>query len=79
MSEAQAVYLSKVAQKAKEVPLLKTAIEDGRLTLSKARRIVPVITQDNAEAWVEKAETLPQKALEKKVSEVNPHAVRGNL
>ena len=74
MTEEQASYFSRVARKAKEVPELKAAIDEGTLTVSKARRIVPVLTQANSAEWIEKASTLKQKDLEREVSRVNPQA-----
>jgi hypothetical protein len=75
LSEAQAGYFSKVARKSEEVPELKAAIEEGTLSLSQARRVVPVITKETAQAWIEKAATLPQRELEREVCAVNPKAV----
>ncbi len=75
LSEAQASYFSKVARKSEDVPELKSAIEQGVLTLSQARRVVPVITQETASDWIAKAAALPQKELEREVRKVNPLAV----
>jgi hypothetical protein len=75
LSEAQAAYYRRVAEKAEEVPQLKAAVSDGSLSLSKARRIVKVVSEENAEEWIDKAQKLPQRELEKAVSEVNPDAV----
>ena len=74
LSEAQAYYFSQVARKAREVPELKEAIDAGKLTLSKARRIVPVITSENHDEWIQKAANTTQRELERAVSDVNPHA-----
>jgi len=74
LSEAQAYYFKKVAEKAEAVPELKTAIDEGVLTLSQARRIVTVVTPQNSAAWIEKAATVPQKQLEKEVAAENPNA-----
>ncbi len=74
LSDAQAGYFSRVARKSREVPELKAAIDDGTLTLSQARRIVPVITKDNHAEWIEQAAILPQKELERVVTIVNPNA-----
>jgi hypothetical protein len=75
LSEAQACYFSKVARKSVEVPALKQAIEEGVLTLSQARRIEPVITLANSNDWIGKAAELPQRELERAVTEVNPRAI----
>ncbi len=75
LSEAQACYFSKVAKKSEEVPELKMAIEQGVISLSQARRVVPVITKETASAWIEKAAHLPQRELEREVCAVNPKAM----
>jgi 5-methylcytosine-specific restriction endonuclease McrA len=72
LSRAQSFYFKSVADKSEEVPQIQKAIAQGNLTLSQARRIVPVITPQNQEAWIEKARTLTQKELEREVTEVNP-------
>ena len=46
----------------------------GELTLSEARRIVPVITKENHAEWIGKAKELGQKELEREVTAVNPKA-----
>ena len=74
LSEAQASYFLHVARKAEVVPELKTAVDTGRINLSKARRIAPVITSRNSAEWIEKAATLPQRELERAVTLVNPSA-----
>ena len=72
LSRMQSFYFKSVADKAIEVPQIKAAITSGKLTLSQARRIVPVITKSNQSEWIEKASTLPQKVLEKAVTVANP-------
>jgi len=74
LSEAQACYFSKVARKSEEVPELKQAIEEGVISLSQARRVVPVITKETAAAWIDKAAHLPQRELEREVCAINPKA-----
>ena len=74
LSEAQASYFSRVSRKSLEVPALQAAITQGKLSLSQARRIEPVITRCNSGDWIEKAATLPQRELERIVAEANPRA-----
>jgi hypothetical protein len=45
LSKSQSYSFMTVCRKSKEVPELKKEIESGGLTLSKARRIVPVLTK----------------------------------
>src|SRR5688572_18878065 len=72
LSRAQSYYFNSVAEKSDEVPEIKAAVIQGELTLSQARRIVPVITKDNHQQWIEKAKTLGQGELEKEVTIANP-------
>lgn len=73
-SRAQAFYFKTVAEKSEEVPEIKAAVVQGELTLSQARRIVPVVTKENHKEWIEKAKSLPQKELEREVMSINPKA-----
>ena len=74
LGEANAFYFKKVAEKAEEVPELKAAIDKGVLSVSQARRIAPVITNQNSETWIAKAAVLKQRELERAVAKVNPSA-----
>ena len=74
LSRAQSYYFKSVAEKSEEVPELKQSILEGTLTLSQARRIVPVIHPQNQDVWITKAQTLTQKELEREVTKVNPKA-----
>ena len=74
LSPSQSYYFKSVAEKAEEVPSLKTAVTNGSISLSQARRIVPVVTRENQMEWLEKAKKLSQKELEKEVTAVNPKA-----
>jgi hypothetical protein len=76
LSESQSYSFMTVCRKSKEVPELKKEIENGGLTLSKARRIVPVLTKENHSEWIEKAKTLPKAELEKEVAKVSPFSVK---
>src|SRR4051812_44754365 len=72
LSDGQAYNLISVARKSIEVPELKLAVDEGRLNISRARRIVSVLTPQNQQGWIEKAQTLPQRELEKEVVQSNP-------
>src|SRR5580658_3529577 len=63
LSNAQAQYYKKVAEKPEEVPEIKEAVVNGELSLSKARRIAPVVTPENH-----------AERIEKEVAAVNPNA-----
>ena len=53
-------------------PVLHSAIQSGSLSVSKARKIAPVLTLENQVEWVEKAKTLPTRKLEEEVAGVAP-------
>lgn len=72
LSEAVAFNFINVARKCAEVPTLKEAIEKGELGVSKARKIVPVLTKENDKEWIQKAIELPQARLEREVAERAP-------
>lgn len=74
LSEGQASHYKNVAEKARQVPALKAAVAEGKISLSQARRIVPVLNPKNADEMIAKAQTLKQKELERAVSEINPNA-----
>ena len=72
LSESIAANFITVARKAREVPVLQSAIESGTLSVSKARKITPVLTLANQEEWVEKAKSLSTRQLEEEVVRVAP-------
>ena len=72
LSEANTSNFIAVARKSKCIPELKKAIHSGDLSVSKARKITPVITKENSQHWLELAKTLPKPKLEKEVAKVCP-------
>ena len=72
LSESVAANFIAVARKAREVPVLQSAIQSGNLSVSKARKIPPVLTLANQDEWVEKATLLPTRELEREVARVAP-------
>ncbi|MGZ6333242.1 MAG: HNH endonuclease [Bdellovibrionota bacterium] len=54
------------------MPALQAAIANAELSVSKARKIVPVLTPENQEEWIEKAKSLPQRELERQVARLVP-------
>jgi len=64
-SEAQCSYFQRVVNASIQVRTLEVAVTSGELSLSRSRRIVPVVTKANATQWIEKAKTLPQRELKK--------------
>lgn len=76
LSEAQASNFINVMRKSREVPELKAAIVAGELTVSKARKIVPVLTRENQETWIRRALVLPKARLEQEVAKVAPEVAK---
>lgn len=74
-SEAQACTLIQVSRKSREVPELKQEIENGSLSISKAKKVVSVITKENQKEWIEKAQSLTHRDLEKEVARLNPESI----
>ena len=73
LTEAQAFTYSTVSRKSRQIPSLQTAIEAG-LSLTKAQRIVPILTKENHQEWISKAQNLSKYDLEREVAELNPLA-----
>jgi len=53
LDDTEAYTLCGIAQKAQVIPEIKTLIDEGRLHVSNARRIVPIITPENQTQWLE--------------------------
>jgi hypothetical protein len=64
-----------VARASKKVPELKQAIQNELLTVSKARRITPVITKENSTHWLGLAQNLSKDKLQKEIAKVRPHVL----
>lgn len=73
LSESTAYAFITVARKSREVPVLARKIREGSITVSQARKIVPVLTkEEDPSEWIEKAAHLSQRRLEKEVATVRP-------
>lgn len=72
LSEDVAINFISVARKAKQAPLLQLAIEEGSVSVSKARKVTSVLTPENQEEWIHKIQTLTSKNLEREVAKINP-------
>jgi 5-methylcytosine-specific restriction endonuclease McrA len=72
LSESVAANFITVSRKAAEFPALQSAITEGKITVSKARKVTAVLTLENQEEWVNKAVELPQKKLEEQVASIAP-------
>jgi 5-methylcytosine-specific restriction endonuclease McrA len=76
LSEGATFYFISVARKSREVPELALAIEQGDLTVSKAARVVAVLTPENQEELIEKASTMTKNEIEKEVARRAPEKKR---
>ena len=74
LTEHQAYNYITVARKCTEVPELMVALEDRRITVSKARRMASVVNSANQKSWIALAEKSSQRDLEKAVRAKDPQA-----
>lgn len=72
LSESVIYNLITVMRKAREVPELAEAIRLGEITLSNARKIVPVLNSKNKNEWLTNATTLSNRKLEKEIVKIRP-------
>lgn len=61
-----------VVRKSLEVPHLAAAIRRKIITIPKARKICPVLTQTDYKEWIELAANCPTRVIEKAVAQANP-------
>ncbi len=76
LSESQAYMFNSLTKKTQEVPKLKEFINDNRIHLTNARRILPVLTVENQDTWLPKAAELSQRELEKEIVKAQPEALK---
>ena len=74
LTESVACNISAVVRKAYQVPKLQEKVVSGEISLSKARKLTPVITQENQDQWLEVAATKTQKQIEREVALAHPKA-----
>ncbi len=72
LSEAEAYRRITVARAARRHASLLERLRDGRLNLSGAATLVPLLTEDNAELLVERATHLTKRQIEELVAELSP-------
>lgn len=72
LSDSIALNIINVARKSKEVPAIREAVVNGTISISAARKMVPVITKESAEAWIEFAATSSVRDVERAVAEAKP-------
>jgi hypothetical protein len=72
LSEAVGLALISVARKAKELKVLRVAVAQGRVSPSKASRIVAHITSENAEEIINFASTHTSREIDFEMARRNP-------
>ena len=72
LSDGQSYEFITVARKSKLIPRLQEALEKNEITVSKARRICPVLDDSNQEQWLELAERSTNRQIEREVARVAP-------
>jgi hypothetical protein len=74
LSEGQAYAFTAVAKAAAQLPDLQSAIIGGDISVSMAKRVLPVINESNEEKWVHDLKTKTKREIEKEVAKENPRA-----
>jgi hypothetical protein len=72
LSESTTYSFISVARKSREIPELAQRIEEKSISVSQARKIVPVLTRETSSEWLLKASQLSQRQLEKAVASMRP-------
>jgi hypothetical protein len=75
LAKDPALTLIGVARTAKLVPALRIGLEEGRFSITHARRLGSVITKENQSEWLKKAESMSVEKLNREIAEVNPQAM----
>lgn len=78
LSEHQAYHYITVSRKCQEVPLLKSALFDKKITISKARRLCAVLGKNTSEQnlqWIKTAQKSTHKELERIIRKKDPRAL----
>lgn len=73
LSEDMACAFIQVGRKAEKVPELAVAVQEG-LSISKAKRIVPLLEPATQAVWIERAKELPYRELEREIAKERPQA-----
>jgi 5-methylcytosine-specific restriction endonuclease McrA len=80
LTESVSLNWIAIMRRGKDVPELVTAVNDGRISVSAARKITGVITSENKDAWLSFAENSSVQQVEKAVAIASPReAVRESM
>jgi hypothetical protein len=72
LSEDHAGNFVAIAKKSAEVPTLLTEIQSGRVSVSNARTLLPILTPENQEKWLSSACVLSKRQLQKEIARALP-------
>jgi hypothetical protein len=72
LTVAVASNISAVVRKSYDVPQLKNKVVSGEISLSKARKLTPVINRGNQDQWISLARSKTQKQIEREVALAQP-------
>ncbi len=72
LSESVAYNLIAIARRSVEVPALREKIESESITVTNARLVSAVLTPENQDVWLAKAEQLPKRELEREMARLFP-------
>src|SRR6478672_645839 len=67
LSEDVSATLIQLARKSKALPVLQEKLVEEKIGISSARMIAPILTKDNQESWLKKAECLSRRELEREI------------
>jgi hypothetical protein len=79
LSEAVTYNFVSVVRKSREIPELKGEVLSGGLAVSKARKLVSVMTKENHATLIEFAKQSTYRDLDRKIAELNPKPAVANL
>jgi 5-methylcytosine-specific restriction endonuclease McrA len=68
LSEDHAGNFVAIAKKSAEVPTLLTEIQSGRVSVSNARTLLPILSPENQQKWLSSACVLSKKQLQKEIA-----------
>jgi 5-methylcytosine-specific restriction endonuclease McrA len=74
LSESVSLNFIAVARKSREIPAIQEQIANGFISVSKVRKVLPVLTQENQDHWLKLVAEAPTRIVEKEVARIQPQA-----
>ena len=72
LTEEQSYTYIRIARASKKIPAIKQAIENKTLSVTNAKKIASVITPETQEDWLNKAQSLTSRELDKEIVKLHP-------